>query len=483
MSVADEYATWIEEDILAYSTTNTWGVVTPRITGSISVVSSALIIHVILRSSTRLSSTHHRIVMGMSMCDILGSAAIALTTLPFPKDDKWVDLYNYNGTRLGTYSTCAAQGFFQFYGSLGAYFYNMNLCVYYACTVALSMQAKKIARFVEPWMHLITIVVSVWVSLDVLLNGGYNPAPRGTSWCTMTPLPYSCLEPLLSPPCERGSKKNHHYMESIIRFISGGLLVIMFISLSMVCVKVTKLYLGVRKSRRGHGRITEQQKANLDSHFCCMRATFIQAISYMLALLITILPSLFVMLTPLPDSMLNYMPALTLPLQGLFNLAIFVGAKVYHLRRADSEVSLIKALREIMLKTSFEDDAEALVFTGMRSNMGARDSMPSSVTSSKPPSCYSRPTEEGKDSFNDEFLSTDQSRDISDSKSAWDDISWKSQSTKCLSGKVSELGLCLPDGLSEAPSGKDLSHDLSPRLSEAPSEDLSQDLSLSTRQS
>ena len=182
----DEYADWIGADIDLARTTRTWGVVTPRITGSISILSSALIIHVIMRSSTRLSSTYHRIMMSMSIHDIIGSVAVALTSLPFPKDDKWVDVYNYDGMRLGNYATCSAQGFLQFYGFFGSYFYYQFLVVYYVCTVVFAMQPKRINTLVEPFMHIITIAISIWFSLDILLDEGYNPAPRGTSWCTMS---------------------------------------------------------------------------------------------------------------------------------------------------------------------------------------------------------------------------------------------------------------------------------------------------------
>jgi len=231
----------------------------------------------------------------------------------------------------------------------------------------------------------------------------------------------------------------------------------------MVCVKVTKLYLAVRQSRYSHGRITEQQKANLDSHFCCMRATFIQAISYIVALFIITLPHLLAYSTTTSRyRVIRVLPSITTPLQGLFNLAIFVGAKVYHIRRADSEISIIDALREIMLKRLFEDDAEAEVLTGMPSARGARHSVPSSVSSSNLPSGLGRSTVDKIDDFSDDRLSTDKSKDISLSIGAWDDTSWISQSTKCRSGEISEFGSrgSLPDGLSKAPSG-DLSLNLS----------------------
>lgn len=463
----DEYADWIEVDIDLGRTTRTWGVVTPRITGSISILSSALIIHVIMRSSTRLSSTYHRIMMSMSIHDIIGSVAVALTTLPFPKDDKWVDVYNYDGMRLGNYATCSAQGFLQFYGFFGSYFYYQFLVVYYVCTVVFAMQPKKINTLVEPFMHIITIAISVWFSLDILLDEGYNPAPRVTSWCTMTPLPYSCLEPSPSPPCERGTKRHHLDMVVSLSLISACQMVVIFTCLSMVCFKVTSLYLALRKSRRSP--TTAQRETDLDNQYQCVRATFIQAISYIMVLLITTLPSLVVLFIPDKTNVVHYMPSITLPLQGVFNFAIFVGAKVYYLRRTNLEISFIKALHEILFKTSFEDDAEAIILTGVPSAMGARDSILPSVLStnlSVPPGVVgSSKSEEATVDH-----PTSKSQSLTSSVGAWEDVSWISRSTQdhsARSNELSEFGSRgnLPDGLSEAPS-----------------QELSRDLSLATRQ-
>ena len=82
--------------------------IVPRITGSMSVISSSLIITIILRSTRKLSTVYHRIMFGMSCADILGSIAMSLTTLPMPSEDvpsTWA------GTRLGNVYTCTAQGF------------------------------------------------------------------------------------------------------------------------------------------------------------------------------------------------------------------------------------------------------------------------------------------------------------------------------------------------------------------------------------
>ena len=61
-----------------------FGAVAPRFSGSISFVASTLIVYLILRSETRLSTTYHRLLFGMSVSDMMSSFAMALTSLPFP---------------------------------------------------------------------------------------------------------------------------------------------------------------------------------------------------------------------------------------------------------------------------------------------------------------------------------------------------------------------------------------------------------------
>ncbi len=154
-----------EDDHYVYN--EHFGELAPRITGSISVISSALIIYVILRSPNGLSTIYHRIMFGMSFADILGSAAIAFTHLAMPRPgiSEIIDNYGFEGTRLGNTDTCTAQAFFFVFGSTATYGYNNSLCVYYACIIAFSMHEARVTRKVEPFLHLLfyqLVQVLVW---------------------------------------------------------------------------------------------------------------------------------------------------------------------------------------------------------------------------------------------------------------------------------------------------------------------------------
>lgn len=207
-------------------------------------------------------------------------------------------------------------------------------------------------------------------------------------------------------------------------------IVIIIICLSMVCGKVTKLYLTRRESKNdgGNGGITEEGRVDLDNRFRFVRATFIQAIAYILVLIITVFPPLLLLFTSVEShTIIISISMLAFPLQGFFNSLIFIGAKVYHYQRVEPEVSIWKALG-LILFTSFQD-AETLIFTGI--SVLERDGN-ADFSSSEAPSTYS---EEVEDIFNDPTSRTsnesiDESNSVAASEqSCMEGLSWPSRST------------------------------------------------------
>jgi len=167
--------------------------IAPRFSGGLSALSSLLIIYVILRGDKKLSTIYHRIVLGMSCADVVGSTAMALTTLPMPaidpdielKTPSGVDILQYAGKRLGTVQTCKAQGFLVLFGFTTMLGYNVTLCVYYACVIGFKMKEKTVKKRVKPFLHLAPLVTGIGsASLPLILGDLYNPG--ADPWCTLT---------------------------------------------------------------------------------------------------------------------------------------------------------------------------------------------------------------------------------------------------------------------------------------------------------
>lgn len=172
------------QEILMSSAHKRFGEIAPRITGSISAISSALIIFLILKSSTQLRelSTYHNIMVAMSFFDILASVAMALTHLPMPREgiSESVDEYNYQGLRIGNTQTCTAQGYFVSTGTLTAYTFNMSLCIYFACVIYFRMKKEVIRKKIEPLLLFLPPITCISLISVQLFNENLNPTG---AWC------------------------------------------------------------------------------------------------------------------------------------------------------------------------------------------------------------------------------------------------------------------------------------------------------------
>jgi len=410
----------------------------PRFTGVISAICSALVINIILKSSTRLSSIYHRIMMGMSVGDIFGSLAMSLTTIPLPKNSFWVNQYDYKGSRFGNYGTCVAQAFFANLGTTVMLFYNMSLSIYYACILAFSMSEEKVKKNVEPFLHIIPSGIAVAMATQFFITDMYNPA-QGCSWCSVSTLPYNCDESDTSPRCERGSRKVFEILQTEYTILFGIQIVTIFVCLSLACWKVSAFYMNVKRGLRTietilEGNVENEYSKRMDT-FRSMRATLIQSVSYFMALFITLTPALLSLWLPDSEKEIFYnFHMVVYPLQGFFNFLIFTGAKVYHHRRVDSTISFCKALCQILCSTSYENDAEAVVLSGILQSNFVN---------------YREDTKEEEDVVSDgSRMPREFSRDNNSDKqheredSAWNDVSFQSKSTNLASYRsdvVSEI--------------------------------------------
>ncbi len=106
--------------------------IVPRLTGILSAVSSSLIIFLIFRSASRISTIYHRIMFAMSIFDIMGSIAMSFTSILMPKEmplEKELGMLSWPGARYGNTFTCDVQGFLATFGPTCMTGYNIALCL------------------------------------------------------------------------------------------------------------------------------------------------------------------------------------------------------------------------------------------------------------------------------------------------------------------------------------------------------------------
>lgn len=191
--------------------------VIPMITATLSLIGSTCIVYIIIRrkrgdslppevetSSSngvavrrkslqsmqqpkRRMHTYHRLLLAMSVADILNSAWLMLGPLP-----------NIRETGIlfasGNTATCAAAGFF-FHLGFSVMYYNISLMLYYVMVIRFGIKQQVISR-IEPFMHIISIGKPLVEGIIGLSYDAFNP------WAYT-----GCYFAIYPPFCDKGDGK------------------------------------------------------------------------------------------------------------------------------------------------------------------------------------------------------------------------------------------------------------------------------------
>jgi hypothetical protein len=122
----------------------------PRISALLSILGSAMIIYDVLCDKTKRASVFHTLMVAMSLFNIFGSMAWALTTLPIPEYE-FGETSGIYGTK-GNEATCKLQGFF-FQLGFTSMFYNVSLSFYFLLVVCYGMRESQLKKL-QLWLHI-----------------------------------------------------------------------------------------------------------------------------------------------------------------------------------------------------------------------------------------------------------------------------------------------------------------------------------------
>jgi hypothetical protein len=337
--------------------------VAPTFSGSLSAISSILIIYVILRSETRLSSIYHRIMFGMSIADVLSSTAVALSTLPMPSYMPQEEELEYRwtaGTRLGNTSTCNAQGFFQTFGLVTTIHYNSMLCLYYACAVAFAMKENNIKKYVEPILHGLPIVYGLVPAVSFTVNDMYNPQMGNilpyASWCMPSGYPLNCGDGDGKDACIQGFNTTKVLIiSSTITAFQSFFIIVGSLTLVIRRVRRTEKMLQDISRNETMTNIEELMEKHINT-----KVVLVQALLYIAAYLIGVFPPFLRYIaeqyhaSEMISQRLLAATLFLLPLQGFFNFFIFLSYKVYNYRRTNTTESLSQVLRLLFFTSMHE---------------------------------------------------------------------------------------------------------------------------------
>jgi len=312
-------------------------------TASLSATASLLIIFIIFRSKTKMKSVYHRIMFGMSFFDILQSVAMAITTVPMPKD---MIYQQFEGLIVGTDVSCRAQGFMFIFGSMASTTYNAVLCWYYLCVLHFQLQDETIRRHIEPFFfHVLPIAYGATVASLSWTFDLIHPSPL-SPWCSAMAYPYWCTDE--SDCLHRegyGSGRTLVLRTASLSFLSF-LFVTTVISLIVVVVSV---YLRERSFKKTVNDVTTELDARSYRRIQVYRedltiTKYTMKLSlYYVAALLAVYMIPFIRSVSLTNSaksstaetsaVLQLIHVLLRPSQGVFNLLIFANHKIWALRR------------------------------------------------------------------------------------------------------------------------------------------------------
>ena len=322
--------------------------IVPRFTGGTSAISSSIIIFLIFRSEAKLGTIYHRVMFGMSLFDILGSVAISLTTLPMQKELPF-DHPPYDGTRLGNNQTCQAQGFIITLGFIVVIAYNVMLFVYYTCAIAFQMEDKKIAKYVEPVLHISSVGFGLAVAIPPLVHDLYNPTDWD-AWCTITA---SGREDI-----QFDETRINHKVTNIdtLKTASCSIIAIIIIASTILIMrKVNQIERDLNNSTiKRRSIIHDKATKSLQN----TKIVFVQVMAYLSSFLITFGCVFLRSVINEPDWVI-YLSFVLIPLQGFFNALIFISHKVYNYRRVYGDISRCGVIKLLFQKRH----AEPFLFT------------------------------------------------------------------------------------------------------------------------
>ena len=347
--------------------------ITSMMTSSMSILGSASIITMLLRSEKKLGSTYRRLLFGMSIMDIIFSLSVVTGSFASPKGTPLV------WSPVGNTTTCTLQGWALYSGNIGLTFYNCSLCLYYTLSIARNIKKDMMIR-IERFFHAIPALWLVFSTIFLLKTKSINNF--GVS-CMISSYPRGCDSKTSDVECTRGENARHYRMILHVFPIMIGFVVICA-SMAVLChsirsqekkMKAFRLNLQaslpqsilelrkdsitevnsstfprVRRQKESAG--TRLRKDAFKQAMCHVVAYFL---SYAFAVIFQLIA-----FTGKMSFVAWYLQQLTTPAQGFFNFIVFLRPRIMSVRASRPELSLLQTLRWIFEHNGEDNDRHVL---------------------------------------------------------------------------------------------------------------------------
>ena len=339
------------------------GIILTAISGVLSTICSMITLNIIRLSNQRFTTTHHRIMACMSVFDIMASVCMALTTLPMPSDD----ILRFAGPMLGNKTTCQLQGLFILLGLTGGSALYVCLSWYFVCRITLKMDTHTIQKRLEPVFYVYTLVLSIAMATIILKHNMIHSFPR-FSFCIIAPDLTPCVNNYTLEEtflvCDLDEL--HDYETVFLTCQIFVALNIAFVLIAMIVIIVTVQVKNVQIIRSAGVEQSDQYAANDVEETSTSeqqmkgqyeqqesRVLVIQALLYILTFITVwvfgIGPGMFTSDPGIMNTLLVF-KSIFFPLQGFWNLIIFVYDKAYMLYQSDRYEGFWKTINIVMCR-------------------------------------------------------------------------------------------------------------------------------------
>ncbi|CAB9504878.1 expressed unknown protein [Seminavis robusta] len=321
----------------------------PKTTGCISIIGSSIIAFSVLRDKQKLSKSYHRLLLGMSLVDVLVSFWEALSTWPMPTDSEAM-------FASGNFSTCVMQGFFiQFY--VVSSFYSVSLAIYYTVVLRYNWSEDQVKKL-EPYLHSIPLLWGFATGIIGISLKLYNPAGL---WCWISPFPGGCS----GDECIRGINGNTYRWA----FFYGPL----WANIAFVTIAMALVWVNVRKGasptnnsdsasmngsrhsttkqqktqllKNDTGALERDQLAKKIKRDVAFQGFLYSGSFYVTWIWLTAVRFLQLIGEPVPYQLLAA-AAFFAPLQGFFNALIYLSPKFMAVKKANPDAGLLRWIRD-----------------------------------------------------------------------------------------------------------------------------------------
>ena len=335
----------------------------------LSLFGSTSIAYIIARNKKWKGSLYHRIILGMSLTDILSSVGILgqpflvpqVTNLPFA---------------IGNFASCEAVAFLTFF-LYASYMYKGQLSLYFLFSICYNWQVERLVKVFEPWVHIFN-----WVTVSLLAGlalhfEALNPNAV-TGVCFYEAYPADChKDPVLD--CQRGS------FGPFVGFLFMFTTAAAFLSAIVGIGATWRVYAGFRAQQRRNERYLFRGSStnNTTTHAAdkFQKAVVMQAIWFTAAFLNSFLINVVGTITGNwltrsassirslegePLAKLNvFLVYVFIPLQGFFNWIVYIRPDLIRWKQNSEEETWWSAYRHVL-------NSDPIPSTGLRRNHTSR---------------------------------------------------------------------------------------------------------------